>query len=81
MRYLLAVCVLWAGCAMATGQDTPTDGDLEEDPEAPLCEDGEELPCCSWSDLYIGTCEDGRLVGCGWCLEPDGRPGQGPWTW
>lgn len=27
----------------------------------------EEILCCWWSTVYVGWCEDGRIVGCGWC--------------
>ena len=85
MRRLLAILVISAGysagCAMSTGEYPPTDADYADEAEELLCEDGEELPCCSWSELYVGTCDHNRLVGCGWCLELDGSPGMGPWTW
>ena len=74
MRYLLVIFAILAGCAMVIEPDPPTD-------EEPVCNYGEEYPCCSWSDLYIGVCVEDHLVGCGTCLELDGEPGLGPWTW
>ena len=78
-----------SGCSMAVEVSAPVADDCEPyeeecnglDDDCDGVVDDFEVYCCSWSELYVGRCEDGRVVGCGWCLEPDGQPGLGPDSW
>jgi len=96
MRGMLIAALLTAGCTLHMGTPGDVDNDFDDalcTPSDEVCDgldndcdgvvDDYRLDCCSWSteDAYVGACVDGRVIGCGWCLEPGGQPGMGPESW